>query len=291
VQMAPPGSTFDKLFASGFGAVVAVAHALQIIKDKTYEQFARRGGFTLNAIDSAKAIARKYPAMSEETVATGMLSASPAVPDDEVGTIGLEWLLVAQSKLSATTVSDLARIIYENKAELALNDGFASKIEPADTDKDAFIVAHPGAAEYINDEIKSFIERYSDLMYVALAALSIIGSIFAAIYTKVTRTAPEKASALATAILDVGERMEHASTLDDLDQLQDELETILRGAVIGLRDGTISTDGLETFKLGYEFVRDEISLRRDHIKRRAAPTQEHAAHDDNVVVVKTAQSA
>ena len=284
VQMAPAGSTFEKLFASGFGAVVAVAHASRIIKDKSYEQYARRGGFTLNAIDSAKAISRKYPAISEETVATGMLSASPAVPDDDVGTIGLEWLLVAQSKLSTTTVSDLARIIYENKAELALDDGFASKIEPAATDKDAFIVAHPGAAEYINDDIKSFMERYSDMMYLGAAALSVIGSIFAGIYTKVTRVAPEKAGELATAILDIGERMEYANSLDALDELQDELEAILRGAVIGLRDGTISTDGLETFKLGYEFVRDEIGLRRDHIKR-------HAGHDDNVVVVKTAQSA
>ena len=284
VQMAPAGSTFEKLFASGFGAVVAVAHASRILKDKSYEQYARRGGFTLNAIDSAKAISRKYPAISEETVATGMLSASPAVPDDDVGTIGLEWLLVAQSKLSTTTVSDLARIIYENKAELALDDGFASKIEPAATDKDAFIVAHPGAAEYINDDIKSFMERYSDMMYLGAAALSVIGSIFAGIYTKVTRVAPEKAGELATAILDIGERMEYANSLDALDELQDELEAILRGAVIGLRDGTISTDGLETFKLGYEFVRDEIGLRRDHIKR-------HAGHDDNVVVVKTAQSA
>ena len=185
--MAPPGSTFDKLFASGFGAVIKVAHASQIVKDKSYEQYARRGGFTLNAIDSAKAIARKNPAISEETVATGMLSASPAVPEEDLDTVGLEWLLVAQSRLSTTTVSDLARIIYENKADLALDGGFASRIEPAATDKDAFIVAHPGAAEYINDEIKSFVERYSDLMYLALAALSIIGTIFAAIYTKVTR--------------------------------------------------------------------------------------------------------
>ncbi len=52
--MAPPGSTFDKLFASGFGAVIKVAHASQIVKDKSYEQLARRGGFALNAIDSAK---------------------------------------------------------------------------------------------------------------------------------------------------------------------------------------------------------------------------------------------
>jgi hypothetical protein len=275
----------DKLFASGYGAVVAVAHASRIMKDKSYEQLAKRGAFTLNAIESAKAIARKYPAISEETVATGMLSASPAVPDDDIDTIGLQWLLVAQSRLSTTTVSDLARIIYENKAELALDDGFASKIEPAATDKDAFIVAHPGAAEYINDDIKSFMDRYSDMMYLGVAALSIIGSIFAGIYTKVTRVAPEKASELATAILDIGERMEYAKSLDALDELQDELEAILRGAVIGLRDGTISSDGLDTFKLGYEFVRDEIGMRRDHLKRHPPP------QDDKVVAVKTAQSA
>jgi TRAP-type uncharacterized transport system substrate-binding protein len=299
VQMAPPGSTLEKLFASGNGAVVVVAHASKIMQDKSYEQLAKRGGFTLNAIDAAKALARKYPALSEETLTTGMLSGAPAIPDDDLTTIGLEWLLVAQSGLSTTTVSDLARLIYENKADLALSDGFASKIEPAVTDKDAFIAAHAGAAEYINDDTKSFMDRYSDMMYLGAAALSVIGSIFAGIYTKVTRVAPEKASELATAILDIGERMEYAKSLDALDELQDELEAILRGAVIGLRDGTISSDGLETFKLGYEFVRDEIGMRREHLKRHAPQNpgaqnpgpQTPVAHDDNVVVVKTAQSA
>ena len=284
VQLAPPNATLDKLFASGFGAVIAIAHASTLVKDKRYEGYARRGGFTINAIDEAKALARRNPGISEETLATGLLSSSPAIPDDDIDTVGLQWLLVAQSRMSTTTAGDLARAIYENKAELALEDGFASKIEPADTDKDAFIIAHQGAAEYINDDTKSFMDRYGDVMYLGAGALSIIGSIFAALYTKVTRVAPEKASELATAILDIGERIEHADSLDALEALQDELETILRGAVIGLRDGSISTDGLETFKLGYEFVRDEIGMRRDHLKRRAG-------HDDNVVVVKTAQSA
>jgi len=285
VQMAPPNSTFDKLLASGgFGAVIAIAHTSTIVKDKRYEQYAKRGGFTLNAIDEAKALARRNPGISEETLAKGMLSSAPPIPDDDLDTIGLQWLLVAQSKMSTTTAGDLARTIYENKAELALEDGFASRIEPADTDKDAFIVAHQGAAEYINDDTKSFMDRYSDLLYLGAAALSIIGSIFAGIYTKVTRIAPEKAGELATAILDIGERMAHANSLDALDALQDELEAILRGAVIGLRDGTISSDGLDTFKLGYEFVRDEIGMRRESLKR-------HAGHDDNVVIVKTAQSA
>jgi TRAP-type uncharacterized transport system substrate-binding protein len=285
VQMTPPNSALDKLFASGgYGAAIVIAHASAIVKDKRYEQAAKRGGFTLNAIDESKALARRNPGISEETLATGTLSSAPAIPDDDLDTIGLQWLLVAQSRMSTTTAGDLARTIYENKASLALDDGFASKIEPADTDKDAFVIAHQGAAEYINDDTKSFMDRYSDLLYLGAGALSIIGSIFAGLYTKVTRIAPEKAGELATAILDIGERMEHATSMDELDKLQDELEAILRRAVVGLRDGTISSDGLETFKLGYEFVRDELGMRRESLKR-------HAGHEDNVIIVKPAQSA
>lgn len=86
-------------------------------------------------------------------------------------------------------------------------------------------------------------ERYGDLMYFGAGALSIIGSILVGIYAKVTRVAPEKASELATAILDIGERIAHAGSMDALDTLQDELESILRRAVIGLRNGIISSDG------------------------------------------------
>jgi hypothetical protein len=288
VQAAPVGSTLDKLFASGFGAVIVVAPATRVMKDKGYTQFAKKGGFTLNAIEAAKALARKIPGISAETVEAGILSSSPQIPEEDLDTIGLQWLLVAQSRISTANAADLARVVFENKAELALDDGFASKIEPAETDKDAFVMAHPGAAEYINDDIKSFMERYSDVMYLGVAALSVIGSIFAAFYAKVTRVCPEKASALATAILIVGEKIEHAHTMDQLEALQDELEKILRGVVVGLRDGTISSDGLETFKLGYEFVRGEIDLRREYLKRHG---DEVVAQDDNVAVVKTARSA
>jgi hypothetical protein len=124
-------------------------------------------------------------------------------------------------------------------------------------------------------------------MYLGAGALSVIGSIFAAIYTKITRVCPEKASGLATAILMVGERIEHARTMDQLEEVQDELEKVLRGAIVGLRDGTISSDGLETFKLGYEFVRGELEIRREYLKRHG----DAVATDDNIAVVKTARSA
>src|SRR5258707_6622409 len=57
VQMAPPNSPLDKLFASGgYGAAIAIAHASTIVKNKTFEQYAKRGGVTLNAIYEAQAL-------------------------------------------------------------------------------------------------------------------------------------------------------------------------------------------------------------------------------------------
>lgn len=293
IQVVPPGSPVDKLFASGFAAAIAIVPASRLVRDKGYEQAARRGGLTLNTIEAAKILTRRYPALSEETIESGTLSSSPSIPDDDVGTVGLKWMLVTQSRMPDTTIGELSRLVYENKAELALENGFASRIEPAATDKDAFIIAHPGAAEYINDDIKSFVERYSDLMYFAAAALGIIGSICATLYTQVTRVAPEKASELATQLLDLGEDVQDATSLEEIDELQDELEKILRGVVIGLRDGTVSSDGLDTFKLGYQFVRDEIGMRREALQRHPPPAlpAPTPAHEDNVVTVKTVQGA
>src|SRR5258708_38264338 len=110
-------------------------------------------------------------------------------------------------------------------------------------------------------------DSYSDVMYLGAAALSIIGSIFAGIYTKLTRIAPEKASELATAILDIGERIAHAGSMDALETLQDELEAILRGAVVGLSDGSISIAGQETIRPGYRDIRGGIGSRRVRLKR------------------------
>ena len=115
-----------------------------------------------------------------------------------------------------TTVSDLARIIYENKAELSLTDGFAFKIERPATDKDAFIVAHPGAAEYINDEIKSFVERYSDRRMLPCSHSASSARSLPRSTTRSPDRRREKATQLATAILDIGERMEYAESLDAL---------------------------------------------------------------------------
>jgi TRAP-type uncharacterized transport system substrate-binding protein len=285
LQTVPTTSAIDKLLApNAFAAVIMIENAARLGKDRSFERLAKsQTGFVLNPIPEAKAIERKVPGIFAETIEEGLLSASPQIPDDDLQSIGLQWMLIVQSSLSDSKGSELARILFENKSQLALDDGFAAHIEPADTDKDSYISAHRGAAQYFNDDTKSFLERYSELIYVGLAALSIIGSIFVGLYTAFTRVAPEKAGALAASLLEIGEKVEDTKTIEALDQLQEQFEAILKQVVAGLRDGSVSADGLDTFRLGYEFVRDTLQLRRETLARRAG-------REENMVVVAKAVS-
>ena len=71
------------------------------------------------------------------------------------------------------------------------------------------------------------------------------------------------------------------------------MQKILRERRDRLCDGTISSDWLDTFRLGYEFVRDEIGKRHDYLQRNAGGKAQAVvvAIDDNAAVVKTARTA
>ena len=59
------------------------------------------------------AIERKVHGITAEKLELGLLSAAPVLPEDDLDTIGLQWLLVTQSSLSEPKGTDLARIVLE----------------------------------------------------------------------------------------------------------------------------------------------------------------------------------
>jgi TRAP-type uncharacterized transport system substrate-binding protein len=268
----PPDADFDKLLMPNAYQIIIVFEPLSKISgDKRIAELAKRmgGGFVVSPVSEAKAIERRAPGIFAETLETGLLSAAPRIPDDDLDTIGLQWLLVAKEKLSEGTVTELTRLIFENKAALAIDNEFAVKIEPADTDKDAFIVAHPGAAEYFNDDTKTFFDRYSDIIYLTMGCGSIIASMFVGLYSKVTRVRPTRVLELSTAVIDIGERIHDANTVEELATIHEELEEVLKRALHGLKEGSVSDDGIDAFRLSYQLVRDTLDMRLQSLTLRS----------------------
>ena len=78
--------------------------------------------------------------------------------------------------MSEITVGAFVRQLFAVRQSLAKEVPTAAKIEQPDTDKDAAVPAHPGAAAFIDGNERTFLERYSDYFWGALLVLSGLGS-------------------------------------------------------------------------------------------------------------------
>src|SRR3954454_3112752 len=127
-------------------------------------------------IEVSEAIAKKHPLYESEEIAGSIFSASPARPEDKVETVSVNHLIVAPKSLSDTTVGAFARQLFTVRQQVAREVPHAAKIEKPDTDKDAALPAHQGAAAYIDGTERTFLEKYTDYIWGAILILSGLGS-------------------------------------------------------------------------------------------------------------------
>ena len=123
-------------------------------------------------IDVADAIAKKNPIYESEEIPASIFGSSPQRPEDKVDTVAINHLIIAPKSLSDTAVAAFARQLFTNRQQLARELPTASQIEKPDTDKDAALPAHAGAAAYIDGNERTFLEKYTDyIWFVVLIAL------------------------------------------------------------------------------------------------------------------------
>src|SRR5581483_4820627 len=123
----------------------------------------------------------RHPAYESEEMPGSSFTTSPARPDDKVETVSVAHLIVAPKSLEESTVGTLTRQIFSAKPTLMREIAAASKIEKPDTDKDAALPAHPGAAAYIDGTERSFMDKYSDYIWGVVLLFSVLGSATAAV--------------------------------------------------------------------------------------------------------------
>jgi TRAP transporter TAXI family solute receptor len=214
------------------------------------------------AIDSAAAIAQNYPAYEASEIPAGAFGGSPVRPEDEVKTISFSHHIVARRGLSEATVSTFTRQLFAVRQTLLSEFPLAAKIETPDTDKDAAIPVHPGAAAYVDGEEKTFLDRYSDYIWFSLMGLSLLGSVgawFASYFKKDERTTN---SSLRERLLDMLAIARHSDSAEELDQMQAEADSILRDTLTCFEHGAIEEGALTAFNIALEQFHNAVADRK-----------------------------
>jgi TRAP transporter TAXI family solute receptor len=223
----------------------------------------RDGGTpTFLAIDSAEAIAQNHPAYEASEIPAGTFGGSPDRPDDEVKTISFSHHIVARRGLSEATVAAFTRQLFAIRQNLKNEFPLAAKIETPDTDKDAVIPAHPGAAAFVDGEEKTFLDRYSDFIWWGLMGLSAMGSAGAWFAGYLKKDERNNNTSLRERLLDMLAAARRSDSTEELDRMQAEADDILRDTLQCFEHGAIEEGALTAFNIALEQFHNAVADRK-----------------------------
>ncbi|MCC8958228.1 ABC transporter substrate-binding protein [Bradyrhizobium sp. Pear77] len=223
---------------------------------------AARGEPKFLPVDVSEAIAQKHPLYESEEIAGSIFSSSPARPEDKIETVGVNHLIIAQHALHEATVGALDRQLFTQRLQVARDVPAAAKIEKPDTDKDAALPAHQGAAAYIDGTERTFLEKYSDYIWGGILLVSGLGTAGAWLRHYVKRDERERYITHRDGLLTLISRVRGAETPEELAAMQSDADALLREALDCYDDGAIEDGDLSAIGLTLEQFHHAVSDRR-----------------------------
>ncbi|WP_430649429.1 TAXI family TRAP transporter solute-binding subunit [Bradyrhizobium uaiense] len=216
---------------------------------------------TFLPIDASEAIAQNHPAYEAAEIPAGSLGSADR-PDDEVKTISFSHHLVARKGLSDSPVAAFTRQLFAIRQSLKNDFPLAAKIETPDTDKDATIPAHPGAAAFVDGEEKTFLDRYSDYIWWSLMAFSAMGSAGAWFAGYLKQDERNTNTSQRDRLLEMLKGARQSDSTEELDQMQAEADDILRHTLDSFEHGAIEEGTLTAFNIALEQFHNAVADRK-----------------------------
>jgi hypothetical protein len=217
---------------------------------------------TFLPIEVSEAIARKHPLYESEEIPGSVFNSSPARPEDKVETVGVDHLIVAPKSLSDTAVGAFVRELFAVRPSLAREVPNAAKIQKPDTDKDAALPAHPGAAAYIDGTERTFLDKYSDYLWGGVLLFSVIGSITAWFRHYLKRDERKMNTLHRDKLLAAIATVRKIDSIEELDAMQHEADDILRETLECYDGGAIEEGDLAAYSLVLEQFHHAVADRR-----------------------------
>jgi TRAP transporter TAXI family solute receptor len=259
----PAGEAADAIRNQKADAYLAAGPVNSKITADAINASTRDGGTpTFLAIDSAEAIAQNHPVYEASEIPAGAFGGSPGRPDDEIKTISFSHHIVARKGLSESTVAAFTRQLFAIRQQLMTEFPLAAKIETPDTDKDAVIPVHPGAAAFVDGEEKTFLDRYSDYIWWGLMALSAMGSAGAWFAGYLKKDERNNNSSLRERLLDLIAAARRSDSAEELDRMQSEADEILRDTMHCFDDGAIEEGALTAFSIVLDQFHNAVADRK-----------------------------
>jgi TRAP-type uncharacterized transport system substrate-binding protein len=257
----PPDEIANALKTKKVDAVIAVGATASKQMGDVVAEAARgvKGALQFIDIEEADAIAKRIPALESVEVDQGAFGGRPPRPAESFNTLGFSIRLVATQKADNDTIAELMRQLYLIRQNLSATIPGAGLMEAPDVDEATSFLIHPGVRAYVNGEQRSFLDRYSDWIFIGMFVASGLGSVTTGLFgLKGGRRDRDPMRALQP-VLDA---VRDAPNVEELEKLERAAEEIFRAAYAqGIKD-ELSPAGIASFDMAMREFRNRVASRR-----------------------------
>jgi len=219
---------------------------------------------TLIPIDSAGAIAAIARAYESHDLPKGTLRGLPPIPDEDLTTLRVPFYLIARQSLHNDIVEGLAKAVMDARRDLIGDHPILAQVSAPDTDKDAFIPIHPGAAAFFEGDTKTIFDKYGDQFFYGSMIFGSLMSILAAIWKFMTRsheTAQRPLLQLYALMGQINESRDSSELVNVEAQIDDILKRELERYSTGVIDaGEMGALGLAMHRLEYAMGQRRLAI-------------------------------
>jgi TRAP-type uncharacterized transport system substrate-binding protein len=240
-------NSVDVIFVAGSATGAAISNAVAA---------ATQGGVapTFVEIDQADGIAKRNLAFESNDIDAGTFGGAPPTPDEDLKSLTFAEYLVARRGFSHNSVATLAKVIYTNRLAIgAQMDGEVKIIAPS-TDKDASVLVHPGALDYLTDNQKTFFDKYGDDIFYGMLIFPVFGSAIAGLASYLRAGSRTRRLRLLQKVLDLVRKVHAAQALEAIEHLQVEADNL----VISIIHLSEHEEFDESVRMSFSFALDQL---------------------------------
>jgi TRAP transporter TAXI family solute receptor len=213
-------------------------------------------------IIQAEAMAQRSTAVEAAEILRGAFSGAPPRPAETVKTLAILHRLVAQRTLDEDVIAAFTQTLFSLRPAMTLEFPAAQLIEAPDTDRGANYPVHPGATAYIEGNIKSFLDRYSEWFYLIVMMLGIGGSAVAGLASLAQGRGRGHRKAELMELSNMLALARRAEELPALEALEARLDAAFAATLERMAAQDLDTGEIAAYTLALDQLRRAIAERR-----------------------------
>ena len=270
ISQIDPANLVDAIHKNSIDVIFVAGSAIgQAISDAVKAATQNGVAPTFIEIDQADGIAKRNIAFDSIEIDAGTFGGVPPTPDDKLTTLSFPEYLVARKSFDHAAIADLAKVIYTSRLAIAAQLNGEVKIEAPKTDKDADALVHQGALDYLNDDQKTFFDRYGDDIFYGMLIFPVFGSAIAGLASYLRADSRTRRLRLLQKVLDLVRKVHAAQTIEAIEHLQVEADNLVI-AIIHLSE---HEEFDESVRMSFSFALDQL---RFAIAARRTAILDHA---------------